>query len=50
MIYEGFIDDFWRIYGRFMEDLEGFMEDLWRIYGGFMEEIGGFIDVYGGLI
>jgi len=31
-------EDFWRIYG-------GFMDDLRMIYGGFIEEIGGFMEV-----
>jgi hypothetical protein len=32
------MEDLWRIYGRFMEDLK-FMDDLSRIYGGFMGDL-----------
>ena len=45
------MEDFWRMYGRFMEDYckiyGGFMEDLCKIYGGFMQDLW---RIYGGFM
>ena len=42
------MDDEWRIYGGFMEEIGGFTEDLWMIFRGFVENLwrvyGGFMD------
>ena len=44
------MDDLWKVYRRFLEDLcleDLCLEDLWRIYERFMEDLW---KIYGGLI